>query len=156
MRPLLLGVLLFVGVTGCALTQTKPEQAEKPFEVLLTEAQKTYHNKDWARSESLYSDLIRLAPSNGDLWFRLGNIFARLNKADQAVAAYREALVRVKGNSKAWHNMAIVQLKQAANSFQRLRVHAKPGDPLTNEAREMFEAISKLLRRSSPTRGSEN
>ncbi|MDZ7736803.1 MAG: tetratricopeptide repeat protein [Gammaproteobacteria bacterium] len=84
-------------------------------------------------------------PQEADPWFRLGNIYARLEQPGKAVAAYQEALVRKPENGKAWHNMGIVQLRQAMNSFMHLEAATEPGDPLHDRARIMLDTVSQVL-----------
>ncbi|MEQ8496244.1 MAG: tetratricopeptide repeat protein, partial [Gammaproteobacteria bacterium] len=106
-----------------------------------------YSAGEWAAAEPHYRALVAAIPQDAELWFRLGNIYARVDKPDAAVAAYREALVREGDLAKAWFNMGVVQLRQAANSFLKLGAHVDPADPVARQGAEAYEAIMVILGR---------
>jgi len=118
--------------------------------------ERAYAAHEWAAAEPHYRALVAAIPQDAELWFRLGNIYARVDKPDAAVAAYREALVRDGDLAKAWFNMGVVQLRQAANSFLKLGAHVDPDDPVTQQGHEAYEAIMAILGRhdgASPDAG---
>ncbi len=119
--------------------------------------ERAYAAREWAAAEPHYRTLVAAIPQDAELWFRLGNIYARVDKPDAAVAAYREALVRDGDLAKAWFNMGVVQLRQAANSFLKLGAHVDPDDPVTQQGAEAYDAIMAILGRhegAAPITGS--
>ena len=108
-------------------------------------AEASYAARDYAESEKQYTLLVKKVPVEPENWFRLGNIYARSKRPEQAIAAYREALVRAPDNSKAWFNMAILQLKTAASSLSEMQKNAPPGDPIAERSREILAQIIKLI-----------
>ncbi len=108
-------------------------------------AEASYAAKDYAESEKQYTLLVKKVPVEAENWFRLGNIYARSGRPDQAIAAYREALVRAPDHSKAWFNMAILQLRIAANSLTEMQKNAPPGDPVAERSREVLAQLIKLI-----------
>lgn len=104
-----------------------------------------YAAGEWAAAEPHYSTLVAAIPQDAELWFRLGNIYARMDRPDAAIAAYREALVRDSDLAKAWFNMGVVQLRQAANSFLKMKVHSPAGDPVAAQGAATYDAIMAIL-----------
>jgi cytochrome c-type biogenesis protein CcmH/NrfG len=84
-------------------------------------------------------------PGEGEFWFRLGNVYARTHRPDDAVKAYKEALIRQKVKSKTWHNMGIIYVRQAANAFTQMLEDMPADDPLFERAMALNEAILKIL-----------
>ena len=104
-----------------------------------------YEENDWGNSEKYYAELVHRIPENPLYWFRLGNVYTSTQRPDAAVTAYREALVRDPKMSKAWYNMGVLQLKQAANSFNQLNMYVDKNDPLYPNSNELLEGIINLI-----------
>ncbi len=146
LRLIVVLALLLLG--GCPLEElTKPDESHEPvnLEQMMTDADTAYINGDWVESERLYIIISQRVPAEIIPWFRLGNIFARSDRPDAAVAAYREALIRRPEMSKAWHNMGVTQLKQAMKAFVDLQTHAAPGDPLIDKSERLYSGLQTLL-----------
>lgn len=139
-------LLLALLAAGCASTG-RSEAVPGPEQVATARAagERAYAAGDWADAEPHYRTLVQAVPQDAALWFRLGNVYARLDRPDAAVAAYREALVRDGDLAKAWFNMGVVQLRQAANSFLKLGAHVHPSDPVARQGSEAYEAIMAIL-----------
>jgi Flp pilus assembly protein TadD len=103
---------------------------------LQAEAARAYAAEDWRAAERYLKLLTERVPGEGEIWFRLGNVYARTHRPDEAVAAYKEALLRQNVKSKSWHNMGIVHLRQADIS---------PEDPLFQRAAALNEAVLNIL-----------
>ncbi len=145
---LIILILSTIQLTACNLQNI---QADKPASDLSEVAQleqqarTAYQTEDWATAEKAYRDLTIQVPAEAEPWFRLGNVYARSNKLDAAVATYREALIRDPNNSKIWHNMGVIQLKQAANTFLEMQQYTGENDPLGLRARHAVNAIADLI-----------
>ena len=96
-------------------------------------------------AEKAYQRLTVQIPGDVEPWFRLGNVYARTNQLDAAVATYREALIREPKNSKIWHNLGVIQLKQAANTFLEMQQYTEENDPLSLRARHAVNSIANLI-----------
>lgn len=107
--------------------------------------ERAYAAGDWRGAEPHYRALVTATPQDAELWFKLGNIYARVEQPDAAIAAYREALVRDADLAKAWFNMGVVQLRQAANSFLNVKVHATAGDPAVAQGTAAYDAVMAIL-----------
>lgn len=147
--PCLAAALLALG--GCAAANLPVPGAGSPDPFALRkQANEAYDAQRWDEAGKLYRRLVDAVPADAEGWFRLGNVYARLGRPDQAVGAYREALLRQPGNAKAWHNMGLVQLRQAANSYREMLDYTDPGDPLHAQAGYLFKAITALLAQGAP------
>ena len=104
-----------------------------------------YQNDDLDTAEQDYLYLTRNATAGAEDWFRLGNIYARTNRADAAVTAYREALKFDQGKSNVWYNLGMVQLRQATQTFVDMVNHTDVNDPLNLRARYAVTTVTELL-----------
>jgi len=150
-KILLLPMLLLL--VACSTQNTKfgsanelePEQTLEELIKLKQNAQAAYQNNDWEQSVKYYGSLSQRIPNDAVIWFRLGNSYARLNEDGAALHAYQKALSIDSKNSKIWHNMGIVQLKLATNTFIEMQAYTTPDDPLSIRAAHVIYSISKLL-----------
>jgi tetratricopeptide (TPR) repeat protein len=104
-----------------------------------------YTAQDWAESEKYYVELSRAVPSNVEPWFKLGNIYARTDRPELAIRAYRECVIRNPRHAKAWHNMGIIQLRQARGSFTQLQQFVNESNPLYEKSARISSGIETLI-----------
>jgi tetratricopeptide (TPR) repeat protein len=137
-------MLLFL--SACATTRPVVDQTPQQdlFEIERL-ANQTYENSEWLESEKHYSLLIEIDPEKSRNWFRLGNIYARTNRPDAAIYAYREALIRDSELTNAWYNMGIIQLKQAAYSLNEMQLYVDENDPVAEKGQRILQAILDLI-----------
>ncbi len=134
-----------------AACQSAPNKSEEPTHsdhdlgAVRAQADEAYAAGDWEAARPHYETLVRELPQDGAFWFRLGNVYARTERPDAAVAAYREAVVRNAADGKIWFNMGVVQLRQAANSFLKMDLHVDPGDPLAEQGKRAYTMIMEVL-----------
>ncbi len=143
-------LILMLFLAGCAGNGMHPGAAGSGDEGDLIQvrqaAQDSYAARNYAESEKHYMLLAQKVPVEAENWFHLGNIYARTNRPDAAIAAYRETLVRDPENRKAWFNMGILQLKSAASSLAELQKLTDPNDPVGKRSREVLEQLQALIR----------
>ena len=151
---------MLVAMAGCERT-TKPaaprpsvsQNAERPdanetdSAQSLAMAETAYEAKDWQAAEQHYVTVTKRIPDEAHPWFRLGNIYARTERPDFAVRAYKEALIRDPQLSKAWYNMGLVQLRQSANSFLQMRTHTPDNSAQRARADAMYEALIGFIQK---------
>lgn len=113
------------------------------------DAEAAYAAKDWAGSEKQYTLLAQRVPVEAENWFRLGNIYARTNRPDAAIAAYRETLVREPEHRKAWYNLGVLQLRAAAASLEQLQSLPGADDDIGRRSREILEELRAAVQRES-------
>ena len=140
-------ILITLLLSGCNIINLQPTASNDLSEYVEIQkrADEAYKNEDWKSAEKDYSYLAKNIPANVEPWFRLGNIYARTNQLDAAVAAYREALIRDQKNSKIWHNLGIVQLRQATNTFIEMQGYIEQSDPLNQRAKYVVNSVSEIM-----------
>ncbi|MGH8120934.1 MAG: tetratricopeptide repeat protein [Gammaproteobacteria bacterium] len=136
-----LSLVLALVLSGCN-TQTIRESDPA---AVRAHADTAYRNEDWQTAEQDYFFLTRNTSAVAEDWFRLGNIYARTNRPDAAIAAYREALKQDQDNGDAWFNLGMVQLRQATQTFIDMVNHTDVQDPLNLRARYAVTTITELL-----------
>lgn len=153
----LAATLLAALLAGCTAPGTRPSRGGiEDVVALKTAAETAYASEDWPAAEKAYRSLTEAVPAESENWFRLGNVYARLGRHYDAIALYREALVRDPANSRAWHNLGVTQLRLATNTFEELQAHTDPSDPVAERARRVVEAVSNLLQGEfAPERGEQ-
>jgi len=137
-----------VCMSACNIQATKPVQESGDLKDVATTQQRAklaYDAGNWSNAEIHYLKLTRQIPGDAEPWFRLGNVYTRLNRPDDAIKAYQEAIVRNPKNTKTWHNLGIVQLRQATSTFVQLQQYSDPDDPLGERARYVVNAMSQIM-----------
>lgn len=138
---LLLPVVLAI-LAGCATTGSPHLDDALAHQ---KRAEQAYDAGNLAQAQSEYQALTRALPLNADYWFRLGNVCVRMDQPDEAVDAYSHALQREPKHAKAWHNLGIVRLRQAAAAFTEGARSATGVDAgLQQESADMAHGIAKL------------
>lgn len=145
LKPCLQLALVMLVLTACSQTATKPDTPAVNLGEAYRLAAAAYEEQDWATSEKHYLTLTQRAPEESEPWFKLGNIYARTARLDGAVRCYREALVRDSRNVKAWHNMAVTQLRNSGESFRELEMLVDEDDPLHAKSVRIQQAINELV-----------
>jgi tetratricopeptide (TPR) repeat protein len=144
-RQLSLALLLLTALTGCQPGQVREGEPQGDLIELKQQAEAAYGAKDYAKALPLYQRLAAQVPKDGMIWFRLGNVQARLNRPTEAIASYEKAVLLDPSLSRAWHNMGLLQLRQSANSFTQMAELTRPGDPLSPRAVQLSEGTLNLL-----------
>ena len=142
-------VVVLVTLGGCAIPPAPrfalPEK-EVDLVSLNRDAQLAAESGETAKAENLYRSLVKRMPNDSDTWLRLGNLYARNNKPDEAVGAYQRALIANNAESRAWYNLGIVRLRQGWAAM--LQTQAQPdetADPLIRkQAEEVLDHLEKL------------
>ena len=140
-------VLLAAGLCACNTGNVIPAQETSLAQVSATElnASQAYEKEDWVTAEREYRKLTEIMPTSPESWFRLGNVYVRLKRPNDALLAYQEALIRDPNHAKAWHNTGIVQLEQATNTFLEMQNHLQSDDPLYQRAQQIIDSVTGLL-----------
>ncbi|MFL0797130.1 MAG: tetratricopeptide repeat protein [Cellvibrionaceae bacterium] len=134
-------------LSGCGTNSSKPDlQSLAQWRSLADQA---YANKAYDKAIQLYSRLTKAVPKEASNWFRLGNAYSRVGNHQQAIAAYREVLVREPENSKAWYNSGLMELKQTAQHFVEAEAKLPNGDPVAEVSRMVNEGLLKLVEESN-------
>lgn len=140
--PRWLGAGFFLLLTACANMPGKP--GADLFD-LQRQAAEAYQQQHYKSALAFYQRLAQQVPGDALIWFRLGNVQARLSMPDEAVASYRHALLLNPRLSKAWHNMGVIQLRQAAATYTEMATQVDPIDPLHGLALHNAEQLLQML-----------
>ncbi len=131
----LVGLILFF-VSGCAkpdLTATR----QLAFEA--------YQAGDYTAAADKFQVLVTEIPKDADLWFRLGNSYAKSKAPQKAINAYENALLRDPKMAKAWYNMGLIYLQESLKSFVDMDSYVPADDPVAIQGKHMREGIFSLL-----------
>ncbi len=109
------------------------------------QAYEAYQNRDYDRAVRKFELLVSKAPEDGELWFRLGNSYARSARPQLAINAYQNALLRVPGNEKAWYNMGLIQAKTALKTFVDMQQYSDDNSPIGKKGGSMRQGLFNLL-----------
>ncbi|VAW90831.1 hypothetical protein MNBD_GAMMA21-2146 [hydrothermal vent metagenome] len=142
-------ITLSILIASCATnTETKPIDVYALQKVALD----SYQKKDWRTAQLAFQRLIEINPGDAQLWYKLGNIYARMNFPDRAIASYKEALVRNPDMSKAWHNIGVVSLRKSTRLFIEMLKYIPADDPLYKQAKLTGDGLLQILedRRLNP------
>ena len=146
MAPLLAALLLAGCAAGMGGQNGPMVQSPQAGETeLLTRPQFSANDGEAARTETLYISVLRRVPNEAETWFRLGNLYANNNRPDPAAAAYNRALLADNGNSKAYHNLGIIRLRQAYAALLQGQLTVDPTDDvMVKRIDEMVEQMARV------------
>lgn len=108
------------------------------------EAELAYESGEAAKAEALYKNLARRMPNDAETWLRLGNLYARNNRPDEAANAYQRSLMANNADPRAWNNLAVVRLRQAWAALLQAQANSKDKTPLAVQADANLEHLAKL------------
>jgi len=159
MRLLIIAFALLL--TGCQASDifVKEEIDAAPEGKLMTvrnEALTAYRTKDYKTALPLYQKLTTEVSADPELWFHLGNIYARLGQPNKAVDSYESTLKLNARHSRAWHNMGVMQLRMSANTFTQMLQNIPPNDPLHRRAEILSETLLKILGNKAPRKSASS
>ena len=139
--------LLVIVLGACQSSPRKSPQSNVKVDLATAQilGAQAYAAGEWRKAQPHYEALVRGLPQDANYWFRIANIYARTERPDAAIAAYREAVVRDASNGKYWFNMGVVQLRQAANSFLNMNLNVEDTDPIAAQGDEAYAAIMQIL-----------
>lgn len=135
-------MMLLASLAACA---SSPPARLKATVGQQQQADQAYLGGNLAQALSGYQALTAAYPQNADFWFRLGNIYVRMERPDEAADAYRHALQVEPAHAKAWHNLGIVRLRQAEAAFAQSAQNAAGVDAtLQQESATLVHGIAVL------------
>ncbi len=142
-RPVLILCLLW-SLAGCA-NLPGPTAAGGDLFKLQEQAARNYQKKNYQAALPLYTQLSKRVPGDALTWFQLGNVQAHLKHPDAAIKAYRQALTLNPKLARAWHNMGLIQLREAAATYTEMAANVPPVDPLQADALHKAQVLLQLL-----------
>ena len=142
-RVIYIFILLSLG--ACA---SQPKEPQYNVYTLEEEATKAYKSKDWKLAEEKLSILISVSPGSADTWFMLGNLYARTSRPDNAIVAYKEAVLRRPGFDRAWRHLGIVSLTKTTHFYIEMLQHLDRNSLTYINAKKTNEVLLKLIKKN--------
>ncbi len=147
MRAIRFGCAMLLGfmLTGCAGMSGNSELPQRSdlFQ-LSNDAQLAYEAGEDAKAEQLYMALLRKTPNDPEIWFRLGNLYARAHRPDAAADAYQRVLSINSTEHRAWYNLGIVRLRQGWAALLQAYGHSATGDVVNAESERMIGHLERM------------
>ena len=147
-HALALGAVLAAALcSGCATGnsyEAKPLDPDADLVTINREAELAYESGEAAKAEALYKSLVRRMPNDAETWFRLGNLYARNNRPEEAANAYQKALLANNADPRAWHNLGVVRLRQAWAAMLQAHENLRPGLPLYQSVDDVLKQLEKI------------
>jgi len=119
----------------------------------LNSAVLAYESGADAKAEALYQGLARTAPNDPETWLRLGNLYARSNRPDEAADAYQRGLLLAPADARLWYNLGIIRQRQAHASFIQAHQFMDDADPLRAQAGAFVERLGPAVADAAPPAG---
>lgn len=138
MARYLIGILALLSVSACS---TPTVIGGDVFD-LNRKAVLAYESGDDAKAEALYQGLARAVPNDAETWLRLGNLYARSEKPDDAADAYQHALLLNRNDQRAWYNLGLIRQRQAHAAFIRANQLTDEADPIHVKTEAMIEKLA--------------
>lgn len=144
MKPLpALLVVVTLALAGCA----PPPGVRTGKELTLrSRADAAYAQGDSAMALAAYRELADAGLNDALVWTRIGNLELLQNQPHRAADAYAKAVQLDPADTDAWHNMAIIRLRQAAAMLDRERASLPSGDPRAGKIRCEQARLDAVLR----------
>jgi cytochrome c-type biogenesis protein CcmH/NrfG len=147
--PRLFSVLLFGSfLASCSTLSEKFSNDSHALDLISINAaaQLAAEGDETAKAEALYKSLVRRVPNDSETWLRLGNLYAKNNKPDEAVGAYQRALIANGREARAWNNLAVIRLRQAWAALLQVQAMGTPAvsDSLYTQVEEALNHLEKL------------
>lgn len=139
------------GLIALCLSLASPAKADADGEDFLaqtTQARQAYEAGRWDDARQRYAALAEKAPDDTEIRFRLGNVYARLGRLDEAVTTYQELLSRQPAYPKGWHNLALVRLNQAMAALNEAQRQGSPEE--VRPSRRLLDALDTALSGGKP------
>ena len=141
-------ISVFFILSACATQPVETGVSKNIVFKLGKEAALAYKNKNWKVAEEKYSLLISESPGTAEIWFKLGNIFARTSRPDKAIAAYKEAVVRKPEYEQAWRNLGIISLRKTTHLYIEMLQHLDDSSESYIRAKKTSEVLLKLIKKN--------
>ncbi|SEH81159.1 Tetratricopeptide repeat-containing protein [Rheinheimera pacifica] len=121
----LVGVVTLTACSSAPLEQP----VEQSFYRLVAQATQAYNEARLNTAETLYLQVLQRNPDYSEANFKLGNIYSRQGRLDAAVIKYEQALAADRSDGRAWHNLALVRVKQAVATLDIAEQEIAPDSP---------------------------
>ena len=141
-----LAAVLLAGVlAGCASNGAAERTGLDALLAIDQLAGEAYAAGRHAEVVELYTTLAEAMPSEPTYWYRLANGLYRTGQLDMAGVAYVQALALDPDNERAWHNLGLVRMHQAQESFRQAVAASRAGEPVSAESLRLARRLSLAI-----------
>ncbi|RUO80504.1 hypothetical protein CWI84_05455 [Idiomarina tyrosinivorans] len=140
----IVAVLICVSVSSCSLA--RPINIDHS---ALPEAKNWYRQGDLDSAESVLLQLQRKQQGSAESDFLLANIYFRQQRLAAAKKQYERVLAQQSNHQRAWHNLALTQLRLTTDTLMRARVALMQ---LPEADQQLLQVLLKLQRIPSQTK----
>jgi tetratricopeptide (TPR) repeat protein len=158
MNRALANAILSSLLTACAFSQThttvrhrREVVEEQPAEI--TQAEDAIQKNDFASAETLLKKAIDRDPKSYLAWFDLGFVLNRLNRKDDSIHAYRQAVAAKPDVFESNLNLGLMLARSnspEAESFLRAAAKLKPTDHVEEGQARAWLSLGHLLENTKP------
>jgi tetratricopeptide (TPR) repeat protein len=158
MNRLIANAILFILLTGCALTQThttvrhhREAVEEQPAEI--AQAEEAIQKNDFATAEPLLKKALERDPKNYQAWFDLGFVFNRLGRTEDSIHAYRQSVAAKPDVFESNLNLGLMLARSnspEAEQFLRAAARLKPTDHVEEGQARAWLSLGHLLENTKP------
>lgn len=145
MRPrAAITLMLALAAAGCAGGDRVVKSDAGSLLEIDRNADSAYRFGDNETAAQLYRTLVESMPNESPYWYRLANTLVRVGDYNDAALAYQRTLMLDSKNARAWHNLGIVRLRQAQQSFAQGVENSRAGNPVFDESLRLSSAVFSL------------
>lgn len=105
-----------------------------------------YDQGDWDQAIFYYKKILSAIPTDPYAWFRLGNVYTRIGKINQAIHAYETSLTYNSAQFKPWFNLSTAHLLGAKIATLESLKSINASDPTRAMVSSRLETLNLLLR----------
>ncbi len=116
---------------------------------LKARALEAYTKEDMEKAERSYRKALQIDKADFEVLFRLGNVYARTNRIDEAITKYEETIELKPNFAPVWRNLAVLRLRQGMAALMKSQQLLKLEDPLFESNQAMIDVVSKGLNSGS-------
>lgn len=137
---LMTAVAALAGCAGSAVSQARTMLVSQ------TDADQAYARKDCVAAIPLYQELADDLTENAQVLLRLGNCLVREQRREEAMGAYRRALLNDPAFVKAWYNLSYMQAQDLATTVADMSANVDPSDPAAERIRILTANIIEAFK----------
>ncbi|MBS0213708.1 MAG: hypothetical protein JSR26_11105 [Proteobacteria bacterium] len=130
MKARIVGLLVCAGI-AIAGSARAADPAAAPAPALRAQAEAAYARGDAAGALSAYQQLVGHGAGDAQTWTRIGNLEWLQDAPAAATAAFEMAVRLDPKATEAWHNLAIIRMRQAQAMLAAERTSLPPGSART-------------------------
>ena len=110
-----------------------------------SKADAAYDSGRYGEAADEYEQWLKNNKNDHEAWYRLGNAYSKLIRPVAALSAYRKAQKIKPEDPRPWHNMGMLYMRMAVESYDGLRRNVPKDDPLVPYSEKVLSGILELI-----------